>query len=55
MDKDHTQGVGKAVSGSIKEAIGKITGDTRTQAEGKAEKTAGKMQKSVGKTDLNDG
>lgn len=39
MDKDHTKGVGKAVSDSIKEAIGKITGDTRAEAEGKAGKT----------------
>ena len=35
----------KRVRGSIKEAIGKITGDTKTQAEGDAEKNAGKAER----------
>ena len=35
------KGPSKAVSGSIKEAIGKITGDVEAQAEGAAEKAAG--------------
>ncbi len=48
MDKDRLEGMGKKVSGSIKEAAGKITGDTKTQAEGSAEKTAGKAQNTVG-------
>jgi uncharacterized protein YjbJ (UPF0337 family) len=48
MDKDRIEGVAKQVTGSIKEAIGKVTGDTRTEAEGAAEKTAGKVQNSVG-------
>ncbi len=34
MDKDRVDGVGKKVAGSVKEAIGKVTGDTRLQAEG---------------------
>ena len=50
MDKDSVKGVGKTISGSIKEAVGKITGDTKTQAEGAAEKAVGKTQKAVGDT-----
>ncbi len=48
MDKDRLEGIGKKVTGSIKEAAGKVTGDTKTQAEGSAEKTAGKAQNAVG-------
>ena len=42
MDEDSAKGVGKQVTGSIKEAIGKVTGDTGTEADGAAEKTTGK-------------
>ena len=48
MDDDRTKGMGKQISGSLKEAIGKITGDAETQAEGTSEKAAGKAQKAVG-------
>lgn len=48
MDKDRIDGAAKQVKGSIKEAIGKVTGDSKTQAEGVAEKAAGKVQSSVG-------
>jgi uncharacterized protein YjbJ (UPF0337 family) len=48
MDKDRATGIGKQVSGSIKEAVGKITGNIKTEAEGAAEKTAGKAQNAVG-------
>lgn len=48
MDKDRIEGAAEQVKGSIKEAIGKVTGDTETQAEGAAEKTAGKVQNTVG-------
>ena len=48
MDEDRLKGMGKQVSGSIKEAVGKVTGDTKTQAEGTAEKAAGKAQNAVG-------
>lgn len=48
MDKDRIDGAAKQVKGSVKEAIGKVTGDTKTQAEGAAEKTTGKVQSSVG-------
>jgi uncharacterized protein YjbJ (UPF0337 family) len=48
MDKDRIKGAGKQAKGSIKEAVGKVTGDTKTQAEGMAEKTAGKARSTVG-------
>ena len=48
MDEDRLKGTGKQISGSLKEAVGKVTGDTDTQAEGAAEKAAGKVQNTVG-------
>lgn len=48
MDEDRLKGVGKQLSGSIKEAVGKVTGDTKVQAEGATEKAAGKVQNTVG-------
>jgi uncharacterized protein YjbJ (UPF0337 family) len=48
MDTDRVKGAGHQVKGAIKEAAGKVTGDKKTQAEGAAEKTAGKVQNAVG-------
>ena len=48
MDKDRIAGSAKQTKGSVKEAIGKITGDSKTQVEGAAEKTAGRAQNAVG-------
>ncbi len=48
MDKDRVEGVGHQVKGAVKEAAGKVTGDTKMQAEGKGEKAAGKVQNTVG-------
>ena len=48
MDADRLKGIGKQVSGSIKEAVGKVTGDRKTQAEGGTEEAAGKVQNTVG-------
>lgn len=48
MDKDRVQGVGHQVKGAVKEGAGKVTGDTKMEAEGKAEKVAGKAQNTVG-------
>ncbi|NEI74867.1 CsbD family protein [Rhizobium lusitanum] len=48
MDKDRIEGAAKQVKGSIKEAAGKVTGDGKLEAEGKAEKVAGKVQNAVG-------
>ena len=48
MDKDRIEGVGHQVKGALKDVAGKVTGDTKLEAEGKAEKTAGKAQNTVG-------
>ena len=48
MDKDRVVGAAHRAKGSVKETIGKVTGDTKTQIEGAAEKTAGKAQNAVG-------
>jgi uncharacterized protein YjbJ (UPF0337 family) len=50
MDKDRIKGAGRQIKGSVKEAIGKVTGNRRTEAEGAAEKNAGKVQSGAGKT-----
>lgn len=50
MDKDRIEGAGKQVKGAIKDAAGKVTGDRKLQAEGKADKLVGKVQNEVGKT-----
>jgi uncharacterized protein YjbJ (UPF0337 family) len=48
MDKDRIKGSFKQFSGGIKEAAGKLLGDKKTEAEGKAEKTEGEVQSAVG-------
>ena len=34
MDKDRVEGAAHRIKGAVKEAVGKVTGDTKTQAEG---------------------
>ena len=48
VNKDQVKGVAKQVKGSVKETVGKATGNKRTEAEGTVEKTAGKVQKGFG-------
>jgi uncharacterized protein YjbJ (UPF0337 family) len=48
MDKDRIAGAAKQAKGSVKEAIGKVTGDTRTQVEGATEKAEGRVQNASG-------
>ncbi len=48
MDKDRVAGSVKRTKGSVKEAIGKVTGNGKTQAEGAVEKNAGQTQNAVG-------
>jgi uncharacterized protein YjbJ (UPF0337 family) len=50
MDKDRIVGAAHQVKGAVKETVGKLTGDAKTQAEGAAEKAAGKVQNIVGAT-----
>lgn len=48
MDKDRIAGTAKQAKGAVKEAAGKLTGDAKLKAEGKADKVAGKVQNAVG-------
>ena len=38
MDKEHVKGAIDKAKGSVKDAVGGLTGDTKTQVEGKIEK-----------------
>ena len=51
MDKNQVEVLAQEAKGSIKEAIGKLTGSNATENEGKAEKIAGRAQATVGKAD----
>ena len=48
MDKDRVEGAAKQAGGAIKETVGKVTGDTKLQSEGVAEKATGKVQNAIG-------
>jgi uncharacterized protein YjbJ (UPF0337 family) len=48
MDKDRIEGAAKQAKGTVKETWGKVTGDAKTEAEGKADKAEGKVQNAVG-------
>ena len=48
MHKDEIKGAAKDVTGSVKEAAGKATGDDRLAAEGAGQRVEGKLQKGVG-------
>lgn len=48
MNKDQIKGAANDIKGSIKEAAGKATGNERLEAEGLADRAAGKVQKGVG-------
>jgi uncharacterized protein YjbJ (UPF0337 family) len=48
MDKDRIEGVGHQAKGEVKKDAGKVMGDKKMEAEGAAEKAAGKVQNAVG-------
>jgi uncharacterized protein YjbJ (UPF0337 family) len=48
MDRDRIEGSAKQMKGKAKDAAGKLTGDAKLQAEGKADKNEGKVQNAVG-------
>ena len=48
MHKDEVDGIGKQVKGSVKDAVGGLTGNEKLQAEGKLDKAEGKVQQKVG-------
>ena len=48
MDKDRIKGMGDQAKGAIKDAAGKVAGDAKLQAEGKADKFKGKLENAAG-------
>ena len=48
MNKDQAKGIGKQVTGEVKQQVGKLTGDTSTRVRGHAEEAEGKLQKGLG-------
>jgi uncharacterized protein YjbJ (UPF0337 family) len=48
MDKDRLAGAAEQVKGTIKVAVGKVTGDAKLQADGMADKAEGKVRNAVG-------
>jgi uncharacterized protein YjbJ (UPF0337 family) len=53
-DQDQFKGAAKETGGNVKEGLGKLTGNEKLQAEGKADQIEGAVQKKVGdvKSDL---
>ena len=47
-DHDRVEGAATNLGGNIKEAVGKVTGDEKLKAEGRAEQVEGKVQNAVG-------
>ena len=47
-DHDRVEGAAKNVGGNIKEAAGKLVGDEKLKAEGRADQAEGKVQNAVG-------
>jgi uncharacterized protein YjbJ (UPF0337 family) len=44
MDRDRAEGAAKNIGGKAKEAAGKVLGDEKLKAEGRADQMAGKVQ-----------
>ena len=48
MDREHLKGTAEKVKGSIKDTVGKATGDKKLQAEGKFYKANGSAHNHAG-------
>ena len=48
MDEDRIKGAATNIGGKAKDAIGGLTGDTKTQTEGKLDQASGQLQNSLG-------
>jgi uncharacterized protein YjbJ (UPF0337 family) len=48
MDKDRVIGAGKQMLGPAKQAAGKLVGDVKLQADGRAEEIVSKIQNAAG-------
>ena len=47
-DQDRIDGAAKKMGGDVKEGVGKALGDSKLEAEGKADQVEGKVQNAVG-------
>jgi uncharacterized protein YjbJ (UPF0337 family) len=48
VDENEVEGTVRDLGGKVQDAVGGLTGDTKTQAEGKYNQMAGKAQKTFG-------
>ncbi len=48
MAREHVKGTIDKAKGAVKDTAGKLTGDTKLQSEGKADKAKGEIRKGVG-------
>lgn len=48
MNRDRIEGSGKQAKGEMKKTAGKILGDEKMKAEGRADKAEGKIQNTAG-------
>jgi uncharacterized protein YjbJ (UPF0337 family) len=48
IDRDRVKGIGHQFRGAVKEGFGKIVGDPMIEADGAAERAAGKAQNAIG-------
>ena len=48
MDEDRIKGAATDFGGKVKDAVGGIGGDAKTQAEGKADQVSGQLQNAYG-------
>jgi uncharacterized protein YjbJ (UPF0337 family) len=48
MDRDRIRGSAEQAKGKVKEVIGKVTGDSKLQGEGKSDQLKGKVKNAVG-------
>jgi uncharacterized protein YjbJ (UPF0337 family) len=48
MDQDRINGAADQTKGAVKEAAGKVTGDTKLKVEGELDKAKGQVESTVG-------
>ncbi len=48
MDEDRIKGTATNIGGKVKDATGGLLGDSKTQAEGKADQASGQLQNAFG-------
>jgi uncharacterized protein YjbJ (UPF0337 family) len=48
MDRDRVEGAARRKGGALKKAAGRALGDRKLEAEGRADRAAGKVQNAIG-------